>query len=80
MGGGTQNEKSRGYIDLSHRAPRSELDPITSRAGNDRNATTETVLDFMRGLMTGPRGTMCAHDAHRERIKCCTVSAYLQGV
>jgi hypothetical protein len=60
MGGGAQNDKSRGYFDLSHRAPKSDLHPITSKAGNDRNATTETVLDFMRGLMTSPRGTLRA--------------------
>jgi hypothetical protein len=59
-------------------ATRSESLPITSRAGNDRNASPGE-LDFMHGGMTRRHEGSCEHDAHRKRLEYSTASAPLQG-
>lgn len=59
-------------------ATRSELLPITSRAGNDRNASPGE-LDFMHGGMTRRHEGSCEHDAHRKRLEYSTAGARLQG-
>ena len=59
-------------------ATRPESLPITSRAGNDRNANTE-VLDFMYGWMTSRHEGCVSTMLTDKRLEYCTGGAPLQG-
>src|SRR6266436_2260307 len=59
-------------------ATRSESLPITSRAGNDRNANTE-VLDFTHGWMTNRHEGCVSTMLTDKRLEYCTAVAPLQG-
>jgi hypothetical protein len=52
--------------------------PITSRAGNDRNANTE-VLDFMYGWMTSRHEGCVSTTLTDKRLEYCTAGAPVQG-
>src|ERR1700733_77642 len=60
-------------------ATRSELHPITSRAGNDRNAYAEKARDFMHGLTTNRHEGGVSAMLTEKRLEYSTTRARLQG-